>query len=41
MYTFGYVNGDQYSEKESTAEDAKLDNKLKQMRIKLQQTILN
>jgi hypothetical protein len=28
MYALGYVSEDQYSQKESTAEDAKLDNKL-------------
>jgi hypothetical protein len=28
MYALGYVAEDQYSQKESTAEDAKLDNKL-------------
>ncbi len=28
MYALGYVTEDQYSQKESTAEDAKLDNKL-------------
>ncbi len=28
MYALGYIAGDQYSQKESTAEDAKMDNKL-------------
>jgi hypothetical protein len=28
MYALGYVAGDQYSQKESTAEDTKMDNKL-------------
>jgi hypothetical protein len=26
MYAFGYIPGDQYSQKESTAEDACMDN---------------
>ncbi len=29
MYAFRYVAGDQYSQKESTAEEAKMDNRLK------------
>jgi hypothetical protein len=28
LYTLGYVPGDQYSQKESTAEDAQMDNRL-------------
>jgi hypothetical protein len=28
LYTLGYVPGDQYSQKESTVEDAQMDNRL-------------
>ncbi len=28
MYALGYIKGDQYSQKESTAEDARMDNQL-------------